>query len=327
MPSSRLRSAVVLALAVGGAALLAACGDREGLTSPVTVVTSPTTPTAPPAGAFDVQVRFVGTGATPRLREAFTRATDRWRQVIVSDIGTTRLNASAGECRDWLPAISESINDLVVYVRTAKIDGPNTVVAQASPCYVNADSKLPIMGFFELDMDDVDPMIAGGVLDDVVLHELGHVLGIGTLWSYRRSLLTGAGTGDPYFTGPAARTAFLGLGGARYLGVPVPVENTGAFGTRDAHWRGTVFEAELMQGFARPGGMPLSRVTVASLADLGYGVAYDAADAFSLFASLRLGTPTATPSPRTSLHDDVARAPLFEVTREGQRRLVRAAPE
>lgn len=321
MPASRV-SPLTTVVGACSVLLLAACGGGDSPTAPSTVVTPPVPVDTPPAAVtFDVELRFVGDGATPALRTAFAKAVARWREIIVADVGTTRLNAAAGECQDWMPAVTESVNDLLVYVRSAKIDGPNKVVAQASPCYVNSDTKLPIMGFFELDSEDVETLLARGVLDDVVLHELGHVLGIGTLWNYKRSLLAGAGTDNPYFTGASARAAFEAVGGISFSGDAVPVENTGSTGTRDSHWRGQVFGAELMQGFAQPGGMPLSRVTVASLADLGYTVAYDRADRFSLFSAMRMGT--GQEAVRTELGDDLARAPLYEVDRQGGRRLVR----
>jgi leishmanolysin len=70
----------------------------------------------------------------------------------------------------------------------------------------------------------------------------------------------------------------LGGGGLQ----PVPVENTGGPGTRDGHWRESVFRTELMTGFVGQMGNPLSRVTVASFGDLGYQVDRDAAEEFDL---------------------------------------------
>jgi hypothetical protein len=274
----------------------------------------------PKPSAFGITVRFVGEGGTELQRQAFTKAAARWAQVITGDIGSVPLNTPAGECDDWIPAVNEQVRNLLVFVRIAPIDGPAKIIAQASPCYVNSTNKLPIMGFFELDQDDLPLMLERGLLDDVVLHEMGHILGIGTLWNYQRSLLVGSGTEDPYFTGSATRSAFGGMGGAGYTGNAVPVENTGGAGTRDAHWRKSLFGNELMQGYAQAGGMPLSRVTVGSLQDLGYTVNLAAADGFSLLGAALRADSHAT---GLSLGDDIARAPLYEVTPTGSRRLVR----
>lgn len=315
MSSSRafLRTAV---LGACSALLLGACTGGDQATGPSWGVNPPTAPIAN-RNAYDIQLRFVGDGITPRLREAFTRAVTRWSQVIVGDAGSTALSAKAGECQPWMPAVNETVNDLVVFVRSTRIDGPNGIVAQASPCYVNAESKLPIVGYLEVDSEDLDALVNRTVLDDVVLHEMGHVLGLGTLWNYKRSLLVGAGSDDPYFTGSGARSAFLAAGGNLYSGNPVPVENTGNQGTRDAHWRGSLFGTELMQGVVQAGGMPLSSITIGSLADLGYTVSLAAADPFSMRPTLRADAGIQPDDARTSLENDVAHAPLFEVDRLG----------
>lgn len=298
------------------ALLLGACGGGDQATGPSSVVNTPAGPVTN-RSAYDIQLRFVGDGISPRLRDAFTRAVARWSQVIVGDAGSTALNAKAGECQPWMPAVNETVNDLVVYVRSARIDGPNSIVAQASPCYVSSETKLPVVGFLEVDSEDLEALVNRTVLDDVVLHEMGHVLGLGTLWNYKRSLLVGAGSSDPYFTGNGARSAFLAAGGNLYGGNPVPVENTGNQGTRDTHWRGSLFGHELMQGVAQAGGMPLSSITISSLADLGYTVSLAAADPFSMRAAVRADDGMQTVATPTSLGNDVANAPLFEVDRHG----------
>ena len=76
----------------------------------------------------------------------------------------------------------------------------------------------------------------------------------------------------------------------------VPVENTGGPGTADGHWRETVFRNELMSGFIAAPGNPLSRMTVASLGDLGYKVDLDAAEPYTLpnlLALAEAGAPVA----------------------------------
>jgi hypothetical protein len=112
-----------------------------------------------------------------------------------------------------------------------------------------------------------------------VLHEMGHILGIGTLWE-DLGLLSGAGTSNPIFTGANATAQYNQIFGTSARGVPV--EATGGAGTADSHWRETVLTNELMTGWAGPGtNLPLSRITIGSLADLGYTVNYAAADSFT----------------------------------------------
>jgi hypothetical protein len=99
--------------------------------------------------------------------------------------------------------------------------------------------------------------------------------------------------------------AFIGLGASVVYGrlvnggAPrsVPVEDQGGPGTRDSHWRERTFGPELMTGYvSRPGVLnPLSRVTVASLADLGYVVDVTAAEAYALPEHLESAIAGAVP--------------------------------
>ncbi len=59
------------------------------------------------------------------------------------------------------------------------------------------------------------------------------------------------------------------------------VESGGGPGTRYSHWSESVFQNELMTGYAS-GDLALSRMTIASMADLGYRVNLNAADAYTL---------------------------------------------
>jgi hypothetical protein len=100
----------------------------------------------------------------------------------------------------------------------------------------------------------------------------------------------------------------------------VPVEDQGGAGTRDGHWRQRVFGDELMTGFSAPPGVfqPLSRVSIASMLDLGYAVDLNQADPFTLAAAL-FGLQTAA-SPLG--HDHVLREPLRILYPDGSTRTV-----
>jgi len=210
----------------------------------------------------------------------------------------------------------------VIFARIDSIDGPGQILGQAQPCAVNTSTNLTTYGIMEFDVADVEMLVAGGTFADVIVHEMGHVLGIGTLWSFRRSLLSGAGSADPFFTGTAARTQFAALNTVTYGGTPVPVENTGGGGTRDAHWREAVLGRELMTGFLnRNTANPLSRLSAGSLQDLGYVINLAGADPFSITAPV-FGGFTHGALPALHLGNDVMDGPLEEIHRDGSRRRV-----
>jgi hypothetical protein len=146
----------------------------------------------------------------------------------------------------------------------------------------------------EFDTADLGALQQSGQLQSVILHEMGHVLGIGTIWT-DKGLLSGAGTNDPIFTGLNATAQYNQIFGTNAPGVPV--ENMGGPGTAGAHWRESILDNELMTGYLNNGTNPLSRITVGSLADLGYTVNYAAADPYTkpggLAAPLTIGGSSA----------------------------------
>lgn len=219
---------------------------------------------------FTIDVRFLG-GLTSRQRTAFTEAADRWTRLIVGDLPTTRVDG-------------ETIDDVLILAQGVAIDGPGRILGQAGPTHIRPASAgaaafLPAKGQMSFDTADLAKMESAGTLNDVIAHEMGHVLGIGTLWE-RKGLLKGGGGANPTFAGAGAMLEYGRLRSGRKR--RVPVENTGGPGTRDGHWRETVFRNELMSGFISAPGNPLSRVTVASLADLGYQVDLEAAEPYVL---------------------------------------------
>lgn len=186
-----------------------------------------------------------------------------------------------------LPGVTidgEQIDDVLILAEGARIDGPGRVLGQAGPTHLRPSSAgvaalLPARGEMTFDTADLARMEDEKTLGDVITHEMGHVLGVGTIWE-QKGLLKGIGTRNPRFTGAAAMAEYGKLRGTAAR--EVPVENTGGIGTADSHWRETLFRNELMSGFIAGEKNPLSRLTVASLQDLGYRVSLDAAEPYTL---------------------------------------------
>ena len=276
------------------------------------------------ASAFTIDARFVNGAPSLRHALAVERAIERWRRVIVGPLPPVRISANAGECGPGVPTINnETIPDLRIYINLDSIDGTRGVLGRAGPCYIRTATGLPVVGYVELDTADLTLLDSLAILDDVMAHEFGHVLGLQAFNWELRGLVADLGTDDPYYRGAAARDQFGLLGGASYTKIPVPLENTGNVGTRDSHWRLSVLRPELMVGFAQRGGMPLSRITAAALADLGYQVRLERAEPFMVapVAPLRMGDTD--PLTLVQFGDDAWPSPVWRVDAQGRRTLVR----
>jgi hypothetical protein len=182
-----------------------------------------------------------------------------------------------------LPIVNETIDDLVIYAAVSDIDGQGKILAEAGPCLFRdqLSGGFATVGVMLFDAADLASMATRGILQDVITHEMLHVVGIGTLWDVK-NLITGARTSDVVYNGPLGRQGCVEDGGTTLCSTNVPVENNGVPGTTDAHWRESSFQSELMTGYVNAGGMPLSAITTGSLADMGYVVNPFAADPFTV---------------------------------------------
>jgi hypothetical protein len=220
---------------------------------------------------FTIEVRFIG-GLSAKQKAAFKLAADRWTRVIVGDLPSVRVD-------------NEVIDDVLILAQGSAIDGPGRILGQAGPTRLRPASAgkaafLPAKGIMAFDTADLKKMETNKTLNDVITHEMGHVLGIGTVWDLK-GLLKSAGSSNPTFAGKGAMAEYKLLRSATRAR-QVPVESTGGPGTADSHWRETVFRNELMSGFVAVANNPLSRLTAASLGDLGYEVDLDAAEPYEL---------------------------------------------
>ena len=275
------------------------------------------------ASTYAITLCFV-TSMTATQRSAFEDAASRWGSLITSDLSDTPLSIGQAACGPNSPSVNMTIDDLVIFARIEPIDGLNGILGAAGPCVIRSSNHLTLLGLMRFDIADVASLEASNQLRSVIQHEMGHVLGIGSLWPTFGLLKNPSTAGGPaldtYFAGLNAIAAFNSIGGSTYTGgQKVPVENMFGPGTINGHWRESVLGHELMTGFLNSGGNPLSVVTVQSLADIGYTVNASGADPFQLTLSLQASGPNA--SVQRAYGNDVIRGPLHTVDHRG--RLVR----
>ncbi len=222
-------------------------------------------------GRFDITLKFL-TPVSARQREVFDDATKRWQRIIIGDVpSVTATNAPIPSAFGGFPPIAdvgETIDDLLIEVVLIPLDGPGGILGAAGPVFLRAENNLTLSGVMFFDVFDLAFLDQFDLLDEVIVHEMGHVLGIGTLWDEGEPLIQGP-LEDPYFAGKTANVHWRAEGGTDFL----PIENMGGGGTRFSHWRELTLDNELMTGFLNLGENPLSRITAGSLRDLGYKTA------------------------------------------------------
>lgn len=224
-------------------------------------------------------MRFTG-GLSDAQRAAFATAAARWGQIISADVPAVIIDG-------------ETIDDVRIDAAGEFLDGPSGVLGQAGPIELRPGSFIPATGIMAFDAADLEQMEQDGSLVSVIIHEMGHVLGFGTIFD-RVGLIMGAGGPDPEFTGENATREYGDLLGEGPKPNSVPLANVGGPGTRDGHWREEVFGHELMTGLLDAGANPISRMTIGAFEDLGYSVDYAAADAYRLPTASELLTLQST---------------------------------
>lgn len=220
-----------------------------------------------------------GDGQRPlplRVLLSMERVAHKWRRVIRSAPPGDAVRLQIGECRNAVP-VSQFISGVRVLLKLDSL--PSRIAGQGGPCVIRSNG-LPLLGTISLNLLTYNAL-SDRKLDDLIQHEVGHVLGLGTIWGRGAflNLVEGdSASADPIFIGPAALSAFARLGGsARFVGRPVPLQ----LGVR-GHWRSNSFGGEVMASALNAAAQPTSAVSVAALRDLGWDVESEAYEEYAL---------------------------------------------
>ncbi len=264
---------------------------------------------------YTLTLRYFGPTMSTEAQTAFTNAANRIKAAIVGQISTVGLQGAVlDSCgiQGLTGTLQETSQGLIIYASVAPIDGVGKILAQAGPCFVRQTSSLPAVGVMQFDEADIQNYINTGRFESVVLHEMNHVVGFGTIWVDKGVLQDPAytntatpsptGSTNPRFTGAAGLAQCLAVGGsaASHCTTGVAVEQCGNAGTADGHWRETfnatctgtnnspvggtpAFDSEMMTGYVvSSANMPWSTMSIASFQDLGYTVNLLAADSYNV---------------------------------------------
>jgi hypothetical protein len=212
------------------------------------------------SGLFKIHINYQSRRSYPQYEVEFTNVAKTWMSIIRG------------------PQISLTIN-----IRVVKV-GEGQILGQAGPTEgIRIGKKVfPVAGVMEFDVWDIEQMKKEGTLHDVILHDMGHVLGIGCLWDDYLS--------DPVYSGKYALRGpsggLRGGGGLReYEGGLLESGGLRTSGGCDGNWRETIFRTELMTGhYPEKEGVtePLRQHIMGSLQDLGYGVDTSKSDLYTV---------------------------------------------
>ena len=315
------RQLTVVPESAGSATITVAATDAGGLTAESSL---PVSVRGGHRGLYAIDLILVDP-VNESVRAAFSTAVDYWESILA---GTELPDFPIGEgvplgCRNITTDQSmATIDDLVIVAAVEEGDGRGGVLASASVCGVRAESQLPLIGTLKFDVADLALLSKTGNMEEVIVHEIGHVLGIGILWDDHGLLINPSRPNDrgadTHFRGPMAIAAFDEAGGEIYTGgEKVPVENFAGRGSGDSHWRESVLDHELMTPALSLGvPNPLSAMTVQSLADMGYTVDLSLAEPFLL-----PGAAARAPGEdvrKIEYGDDVRRGPIMVFGRDGR---------
>jgi Leishmanolysin len=210
----------------------------------------------------------------------FAQAAYTWQSIITHDLVDIDTAAEGLTERSDGCTWPEIIDDLYICATFARIDGPLKVLGYAGPEYVRNDNLLPISGIMVFDKSDLAMLRQDNGFLDTILHEMGHVIGLGSLWEYAN-----LATESPNCTylGVHANAEYQAL--SQCGNTTLPLERKGGPGTACVHWDEDCLGDELMTGYLSSFNSdsmrsPLSRLSIAAVQDLGYNVDYSRANPF-----------------------------------------------
>lgn len=214
----------------------------------------------PPSGNDPFNVTFVYKDGTNAYASIFEQVGAFLQTVIVEGLPTAVLENG------------RIVDDIEIEVSQRFIDDSFGTLAFAGPQEFRPESQgfLPSAGILVIDTSDAQRMINNGAFFDVMLHEILHALGAGTLWEFFEL------SGNNRYVGENVLREYRTLtGNSGETFVPVTEDN--------GHFSELIFGDEMMTPIIDSvDGAIFSRLSIATLDDLGYTVSYNSAEPYVL---------------------------------------------
>ena len=200
------------------------------------------------AGIININITG-GAGLSPSQAALFQTAVDFWGSTLIG----TQQNIDV---------------NMEIAASAPAIDGPGNVLGQAGPrrgTFYDGGVYVT-QGIMEFDTADLGVLENRGTLLDVIVHEMAHVIGFGTIWGFFDDLYV-FDSGE--YLGKFALAMYQEEFDANASFVPVELD--GGPGTANGHWDETWAggRSDLLTGFL-DSPTTISNTTLAAFADIGY---------------------------------------------------------
>lgn len=207
-----------------------------------------TLPVTANAASFDIRLNFLG-GLSTAQERIFSQAEAFWESRIAGyQDGVT-------------------LSGLTITAAGVPVDGAGGFAGLASPLGTVTQNgfTLPTFSTMQFDSADLSVLESNGTLFDIVVREMAHAIGFGTMWSFNDLSINGSGI----YTGAKALAAYRSEFDPDATFIPIELD--GGFGTAnvlwDEDWAGG--PNELMTASLDFPSF-ISRTTLASFEDFGY---------------------------------------------------------
>ena len=222
----------------------------------------------------DISAQPIAQPIAPNINQIINKARARWERALLSDLpGTITYPAGKIFCNSYTLPSSLFVDDLVIFYKFETFSS-NTELAKTGICdYVidptsgQATTRAALMTLNTLCLSSqyIDR------LEYIVLHEMGHAVGFGTIWGLYDVLSPADNIYLPYYwKGINGNRGYSEIGGVGSPEVDL-IRN---------HWKESLHKSEIMTSNLGTGPVYFSKMTIRAMQDIGFQVNTSEADVY-----------------------------------------------